>query len=355
MSERSDNMDHQHHYRGGFSNQPLQYGYGASSSAVTYSQAANYALPSFSSLTNGWRNSQSLLELPGLQPPPYMNSNAGSMYSSMAPLMKSEVAQPPLPAVAAFRDRSASFSFGVRPPISISNNNCPLTRRLDDSGCESAAASPASSGSPKKQRSLVQLSEESLTGCRSRSGSDSSGAGSFRARSGSMLARLLTHETFAAQHLPEPMETDPIQEPQPTPNPPASTQKPINRSFMISNLLASEPLSQAGSTENLAMKRSPPPTSGWYGMHQETTGFPAASQSSVRRTSSPGTSHSGSPASTLQPGMPAPPLNSLCVVCEDKASGYHYGVVSCEGCKVSLGKTCRSIRIILSEFVFLIT
>ncbi|KFD56580.1 hypothetical protein M513_02684 [Trichuris suis] len=26
--------------------------------------------------------------------------------------------------------------------------------------------------------------------------------------------------------------------------------------------------------------------------------------------------------------------NGLCIVCEDKASGYHYGIVSCEGCKV---------------------
>lgn len=31
--------------------------------------------------------------------------------------------------------------------------------------------------------------------------------------------------------------------------------------------------------------------------------------------------------------------NAKCLVCDDKASGYHYGVVSCEGCKVSFVNT----------------
>lgn len=30
-----------------------------------------------------------------------------------------------------------------------------------------------------------------------------------------------------------------------------------------------------------------------------------------------------------------PPLNLECRVCSDKASGFHYGVHACEGCKVS--------------------
>ena len=38
-----------------------------------------------------------------------------------------------------------------------------------------------------------------------------------------------------------------------------------------------------------------------------------------------------------------------CKVCGDKASGYHYGVTSCEGCKVSERARLRRIQF----FVFL--
>lgn len=35
--------------------------------------------------------------------------------------------------------------------------------------------------------------------------------------------------------------------------------------------------------------------------------------------------------SAMNPGMPP---RDFCSVCSDKASGFHYGVLSCEGCKV---------------------
>jgi len=46
------------------------------------------------------------------------------------------------------------------------------------------------------------------------------------------------------------------------------------------------------------------------------------------------------------PSPPPPRMYKPCFVCGDKSSGYHYGVSSCEGCKVNAKEASRACDVI---------
>lgn len=62
-----------------------------------------------------------------------------------------------------------------------------------------------------------------------------------------------------------------------------------------------------------------------------------------------------SPIAVMTSRQPQLTPNAKCAVCNDDASGFHYGVFSCEGCKVSLVpdlllfySSARKVRVLIS-------
>ncbi|KAF3853415.1 hypothetical protein F7725_014103 [Dissostichus mawsoni] len=81
-------------------------------------------------------------------------------------------------------------------------------------------------------------------------------------------------------------------------------------------------------------------------------GAPHPYSTSIRNQHWNGSNHSIETQSTsseeIVPSPPSPPppprIYKPCFVCQDKSSGYHYGVSACEGCKVRLRPSCESAK-----------
>nr|UUJ74943.1 HR4 [Lepeophtheirus salmonis] len=126
----------------------------------------------------------------------------------------------------------------------------------------------------------------------------------------------------------------------PTPPPPSRRSSPMNMEKLW-----------AGDRSQLLDKMGPPPSSSTPsflemdnkgGLHIDSS--TPTSTANINSNNPPPIHQSGGPGDNNNPSS-QPQQSLVCMICEDRATGLHYGIITCEGCKGFFKRTVQNKRI----------